>query len=181
MLAAIAFHSVAFDDQRRRRSRDPKAVILMKLQTHHALFFLLLAGACGDDHQDHDPNPPSCEEDTRHEPYVAGIAKTGPAGYTLTLLDSNPAPPNKGDNVWTVEVTDPAGLPVPAITVQTVPFMPDHGHGTPIVPVVTDQGDGVYLIDPVNLFMPGFWEIELTATDDDQDLDTVTFNFCIEG
>ena len=151
---------------------------------------LLLLAACGDDgHHDDDQALPSCEEDLRDEIYVAGIAKTGAASYQVTLLDANPAPPRKGDNTWTIAVTDPGGNPVTGLHLDVEGYMPDHGHGTLGLPPVVADGDESYVVGPFNLFMPGFWEVSVQAVDtgateaveDDIDLDRVTFNFCIEG
>ena len=149
---------------------------------------LAAAAGCGGETMD-DNAPPSCEEDTRDEAYVAGITKTGSAGYTVTITDSLPAPPAKGNNRWIVEVKDSEGAGQAGLNLVTNPFMPDHGHPSPVLPVVTDQGGGLYQLDPVNLFMPGYWETTITivdpgstdADDDDVDLDSVVFKFCIEG
>jgi hypothetical protein len=132
---------------------------------------------------------PSCDEDTRDEAYVAGIAKIGTASYTIAINDSLPAPPAKGDNVWTIEIRDSADVPMTGLSVTTSSYMPDHGHGSPIIADVTEVGDGVYTLSPVNLFMPGYWEVTVTAIDlgatdspdDDVDLDSAMFKFCIEG
>jgi hypothetical protein len=159
---------------------------------HIALLSPLLAlglACSSDDSGTHDNDLPSCEEDTRDEPYVAGIVKTGSANYTIAINDSLPAPPAKGDNVWTIEIRDSAGATMTGLNVSTTSYMPDHGHGSPIVPDVTEVGDGVYTMSPVNLFMPGYWEVTVTATDpgatdspdDDVDLDSTMFKFCIEG
>lgn len=150
---------------------------------------LLLGLSCAGDGGVGDTSLPSCDEDTRDEAYVAGISKTGVANYTIVINDSNPAPPAKGDNVWTVEIQDSRGAPLTGLTLSSSFLMPDHGHGTPIVPVVTEVGNGVYTLDPVNLFMPGYWETTLTVVDtgptdspdDDVDLDSVMFKFCVEG
>lgn len=166
------------------------------MKSNMYVFFLpaLLMGtslSCSDDDTEggHDTNPASCLEDTRDEAYVAGISKTGPAGYVIAIKDSNPAPPAKGDNLWTVEIRDAAGLPMTGLSVNSASFMPDHGHGTPIIPTVTELGEGVYTLDPINLFMPGYWETTVTAIDtkgnedpdDDVDLDSVVFKFCVDG
>jgi hypothetical protein len=151
---------------------------------------LFLVTSCSsDDGHGTDDNLPSCDEDTRDEAYVAGINKTGEGGYTIAIMEATPAPPAKGDNAWTVEIRDSAGAPVTGLTMDCDSFMPDHGHGTPIIPAVIEVGDGVYTLDPVNLFMPGYWETTMTAVDkgatdspdDDVDLDSVTFKFCVEG
>ena len=148
----------------------------------------VLAG-CGGDDLEHDDSQPTCEEDTRDDAFVAGISKTGDASYSLSILDGQPAPPIKGDNRWSVEVRDGSGALVAGVTLEAEPFMPDHGHGTAVDPIVTEDGDGIYTIDPVNFFMPGYWEttvtvVDLGATDDesdDTDLDTVVFKFCVDG
>lgn len=149
---------------------------------HPAAAFLLLAACGGDDGHDHTADAGhDCDEDTRDEAYLAGMEKVGEAGYTLTLMDSLPAPPDKGDNVWTVEVKDNGGAPVDGLTIDVDSFMPDHQHGSPIEAVSTSQGDGVYELDPVNLFMPGYWEITVAAMDGETELDSVMFKFCIDG
>ncbi len=131
---------------------------------------------------------PSCEEDTRDEAYFAGITKTGEAGYSLTVLDSDHAPPAKGDNVWKVELKDATEMPLPGMTFKVNPTMPDHGHSSTAVAVITPEGEGIYTINPVNLFMPGYWEIEISpidegeaGIDDDVVLDKIVFKFCVEG
>ncbi len=155
-----------------------------------AIAFVGLGSACDDGHGGHEHgDDPTCEEDTRDDEFVAGISKTGSAGYSLSIVDSLPAPPDKGDNRWTIEVTDGAGAPVSGMALEAEPFMPDHGHGTPEVALFTDQGDGSYTLTPVNFFMPGYWETTVTVVDpgatdsedDDTDLDTVVFKFCVCG
>lgn len=152
------------------------------------LALALCAAACGDDGQSgadgghHADSGHDCTEDTRDEEFVAGMSKSGEAGYAFTLVDSNPAPPDKGNNTWTLELADPGGAPVDDVTIEVEPFMPDHGHGTTVPAAVTPMGDGVYELDPVNLFMPGLWEITLRAVDgDDTTLDTVVYKFCVSG
>lgn len=144
---------------------------------------------CGSDDHGHGGSETTCEEDSRDDAFVAGISKTGDGGYVLSILDSMPAPPIKGDNRWSIEVRDDSGAPVTGMTLEAEPFMPDHGHGTAVVPVVTEVGEGVYTVDPVNFFMPGYWETTVTVVDpgatdsedDDTDMDTVVFKFCVDG
>ncbi len=157
------------------------------------LAFLAAASvsACGGGEEDDGVDEPiaTCAEDTRDDEFVVGIEKTGSAGYTLSLLDSLPAPPQKGDNSWSLELRDPVGELMPGYTLETAPFMPDHGHGTAVEALVTDDGDGIYTLNPVNFFMPGYWETTITVVDqgetesedDDTDIDTMLFKFCIEG
>ncbi|MBL4636962.1 MAG: FixH family protein [Kofleriaceae bacterium] len=158
-----------------------------------APFLSLALFTCEHDHDDHDHNPadmnlPTCDEDTRDEAYFAGISKTGDNGITLAIMDSDNAPPAKGDNVWRVKITDATDMALSGMTIKSGTWMPDHSHGSPVVPTITEEGNGEYTIDPVNLFMPGYWEVTLSAVDpggagpdDDMILDSVVFKFCIEG
>lgn len=149
---------------------------------------VVLAG-CGSEDGEVDDAPPSCEEDTRDDAFVAGISKTGDAGITLAIVDSLPAPPAKGDNQWSVELRDPDDALMPGFALEVAPFMPDHGHGTTVAVVVTDDGNGSYTLNPVNFFMPGYWETTITVVDpgatdgeeDDTELDTMVFKFCVDG
>ena len=85
--------------------------------------------------------------------------------------------------LWSLSGVVAKGLkPLDGVTIDVVPFMPDHGHGTSIDAVVTpaDSGAGEYSISRVNLWMPGLWQVTLRtqaggATDD------VVLAFCITG
>jgi hypothetical protein len=147
------------------------------------LAVLAVAAACGgDDHGAHDSDAGyNCALDERGETFVAGMSKTGANGYAFALDDAVPSPPAKTDNVWTVAVTEPGGAAATSVGMTAVPFMPDHGHGTPIGAVATAVGDGSFTIEPINLWMPGLWEIRLAATDGDTALDQVVFRFCVDG
>lgn len=143
-------------------------------------------GGCGDDgHSGHgaDAAPVNCEIETRDDDYVAGLAKVGAGGLEFVLVESTPAPPSKGNNAWHLRVADDAGAPLPGLTVQVTPFMPDHGHGTPVAVEVTELAEpGEYQADPVNLWMPGLWEVTIDVEDPAGAVtDSVIFRFCIEG
>jgi hypothetical protein len=123
-----------------------------------------------------------CDKETRNDVYSINMSKAGPAGYEVVLIESTPAPPAKGDNSWQVQILDPSGVPLDDLTLTISPFMPDHGHGTPVVAEVTPEGaDGRYTITPVNMWMPGLWRIRVQIEDDTTALDTVEYFFCIEG
>jgi len=138
---------------------------------------LCLATACGSDEPDPDEEV-NCAEETRDDEFVAGMSKAGDL-WTFRLMDATPAPPDKGDNSWSVRVEqEEAGLE--GLNLTVTPFMPDHGHGTPIDPQVTDEGGGDYRLAPVNMWMPGLWQVTVEAQDGDQ-LDSAVFAFCIQG
>jgi hypothetical protein len=149
----------------------------------------LLLGACGSD----DKAPPvsgaggegstvSCENDRRADAYTSPMTKASISGKVkVTLLASEPAPPSRGDNTWQIRITDDTGSPLAGAPVTVTPFMPDHGHGTPIPTVVSGGSDGVYEVTPLNLFMPGVWRITVSGALDENPNDDVVFFFCVVG
>ena len=124
----------------------------------------------------------SCTTDPRVDNYVAGLVKKGKL-FSFRLDDSAPAPPAKGANTFVLQVADATGAPAD-VALSVDPQMPDHGHGTSIVPTVTFDADSQsFTIAPLYLFMPGVWRIELTARSQTADtaVDGADFFFCIEG
>lgn len=136
------------------------------------------AVACGGDHDSEQYN---CEAEDRDEAFVAGMEKTGTGGRRFVLLSSTPAPPARDDNTWEIAI-DQAGVPYEG-AVEVTPFMPDHRHGTPIEAVVTpvEGMPGRYTASPVNLWMPGLWEVTVEAQPSENERDSVVFSFCITG
>lgn len=123
----------------------------------------------------------ACDRDTRKDVYAAGLTKAG-ATFTVKILDAQPAPPVKGTNTFTLQVLDASGKPVDGATVSVVPFMPDHGHGSAVVPVVTPVGtDGKYTVSKVYLAMAGLWEIRIDVQAPGVAATDVTFAFCLDG
>jgi hypothetical protein len=155
----------------------------------------LLTAACGGDDAPAEADAGyNCALDERGETYSAGMTKTGEGGYVFTLVDALPSPPAKSDNALTLALTDAEGEPATTAGLNILPCMPDHGHGSPLVPTITPAGDGSFSIERLNLWMPGLWEISIWATEADaavertctkpalvEPLDEVTFRFCIDG
>jgi hypothetical protein len=144
----------------------------------------LLLVACGDD----EPPAPAasiCDKfDTPYDDYVAGLTKSGEVGIVqVALLDASPAPPAKGDNRWLVRVLDDeGGLPLAGATISDVrPWMPDHGHGTSVEPVIGAPGsDGDIEVDHIDFRMAGVWTVTFEVTTPSGD-DRAVFAFCIDG
>jgi hypothetical protein len=127
----------------------------------------------------------SCTLDPRVDAYDAGLVKTGQAGVAqIEIVSSNPAPPARDDNTWSIQLRDAAGAPLDG-SVSLSLDMPDHGHLSPTTPTITaGAGAGAYTIDSINLFMPGVWRIQFNvygAADAAAPIDVVTFYFCVEG
>ena len=122
----------------------------------------------------------ACEASGRGDAVAPGFAKHGAAGkLDFKLVSATPSPPARGDNKWVVEVDAATGGALPHADVEVTPFMPDHGHGTPIKVGVTPLATpGQYELAPMNLWMPGYWEISVTASAG-SDRDAAIFKLCI--
>jgi hypothetical protein len=121
----------------------------------------------------------TCQTDPLAETFTTGMKKTGEMGMlSFVLVTSDPAPPARGNDTWTVRI-EKNGQPQMGATIGVALFMPKHGHGSSVVPIVTPMGDG-YSIAPLYFFMPGLWRVTLTATVGGM-TDSARFFFCIEG
>lgn len=154
------------------------------MRTCGLLFGVALVGAlggCGSD----DPVAPvqatGCAAEKRADVFQIGLRKVMPSGFAVSLVEAKPAPPVKGDNFWTLRVTDAQGAPIDGADVSIVPFMPDHGHGSALKSTVTSTGaDGKYTVSRVYLPMAGFWEITVTVTRG-ATTEEARFGFCLDG
>ncbi|MCX4246403.1 FixH family protein [Paraliomyxa miuraensis] len=141
---------------------------------------LALGGCDGDDGTSDDSSEPrTCAEEDRAEAFTVGTSQTGDL-HTVSIVEADPAEPIRGDNMWTVMVTDPDGAAMEGATIGFKPWMPDHGHGTPVEAEITELGAGEYEATPVNLFMAGYWEVTLDVTDASGASDSVVFKVCVE-
>lgn len=114
------------------------------------------------------------------DPFFIGEVKEGRnQSMRVELVTTAPQPPERFDNTWQVLITDMSGAPVEAGLVDARTWMPDHGHASPKAIVVTSMGEGVYELDPVNLFMPGLWEITVEVTPEGGSPDDVVWKFCM--
>jgi len=114
--------------------------------------------------------------------YAAGMEHVGEAGrLKMALLEAEPAPPDRGDNRWTVRVLDADDVPQGGCALEVKPFMPAHGHGANKDAVVTPAAEpGEYVVEPLDLFMPGLWEVRFTVECGGV-TDNVLFSFWIRG
>lgn len=95
---------------------------------------------------------------------VLTLAST-PSGWT-TAWRFSPSQPVRGFNAAELTVHGVDGEPLLGLVVKALPWMPAHGHGTSAKALVTERGEGVYVIDPVYYYMGGHWELRtsLAAT-----------------
>jgi len=148
------------------------------------ILVLMLAGCGADDDQPgaDGGTAVNCQTDTRGDTYVANLAKTSFSGKVrATLMSSEPGPPARGNNTWKIQIATEGGDPISGAPITVTPFMPDHGHGTSVIPTITPGENGTYDVVPVNLFMPGVWRITISKITNAGPGDDVVFFFCIMG
>jgi hypothetical protein len=126
-----------------------------------------------------------CSTVTGVDTFVVGLEHQGVAGLVdFKLMSVDPAPPQRGDNTWVVQVNAMAsgvvGNPISGAAIDVSSFMPAHKHYSPITPTIAPQATaGQYEIKPVNLWMTGVWETTITATPAGGTGDRAVFKFCI--
>ena len=124
----------------------------------------------------------SCETEARAVPYAPNLTLASKSGaFLAVLVSSEPGPPVKGTNIWTVKILDGAGAAQADLPMTARTFMPDHNHGSTVKAVVTPMGGGLYLVKPLYLYMPGLWQITLDLNPTAAPADSVTFPICIPG
>jgi hypothetical protein len=106
-------------------------------------------------------SPPAVPPVPASFPLQAVATVTSTSGALHVELRSVPDPPVRGQNVGQVTVTDGNGQAVDGVSVEVLPWMPSHGHGTSEAVGVTDQGGGVFIANPLYLFMAGEWQIQM--------------------
>jgi hypothetical protein len=81
---------------------------------------------------------------------------------------------------WELEVETVGDRKVENANITIVGDMPEHGHGFPTVPEVTEYlGDGKYLVEGLKFSMPGWWVVNFHIMDKDI-MDSVSFNLIVE-
>lgn len=101
-------------------------------------------------------------------------------GLYVGTLEPGSAPIPVGTmQSWTVSVTTPDGQPVEHAALSIDGGMPQHGHGLPTEPRVTEElGGGRYRIDGMKFNMPGWWTITLEISGA-AGTDSATFNLTL--
>jgi hypothetical protein len=106
------------------------------------------------------PAPPQVPDTFPTAPLIA-VDSSG--GALHIELRSAPEPLVRGQNVAQITVSDAAGQPIDGLTLTLLPWMPSHGHGTSVQPAVSTAGVGVFIANPLYLFMAGEWELRMTV------------------
>jgi len=153
--------------------------VLWRRRAALLLSALALSGCSQGDGKDPTPSEPDeCTGDfDTFEPGMTQLAE--PGAITVELTGAEPSPPVvRSDNVWRLKLSDANGNAISGAELQASPYMPKHQHGSAEV-VVEDLGEGEYRLSPIELIMPGVWEIPLSVTPADGETSETTFRFCI--
>ena len=145
-----------------------------------AVLALTLFAACSGGGEDY-PETYNCVQETSDDDLLIGFSKNGEEGLlNFKLVNVSQAPPARGFNTWDIEISTVASVaPVENATLDVYPFMPAHGHGAGIEVEVTPMPTaGQYELEPINLHMPGVWEVTITA-ESDAGTDIAVFRPCI--
>ena len=96
--------------------------------------------------------------------------------FSVSITPENPDFRRSDLHSWVAEVKTAAGVPVENAEIAIDGGMPQHGHGLPTSPQVTENlGGGRYLIEGVRFNMSGWWEFKLAIVTGETS-DSITFN-----
>lgn len=115
--------------------------------------------------------------------YVAGLEKvTESKRFSVKLIKSDPLPKYVGKYVWTLQLLDADSKPVTDAKLEAEARMPQHAHGTfpPISYAAETAEKGTYLLETMDLFMSGIWQVHLRFTAGGEK-DEVFYNIDLEG
>ena len=102
--------------------------------------------------------------------------------YILSLLEAVPARPERGVNQWRVSLSKTVSNElIDQCQIMLTPYMPDHGHGSPLTPLVTPLSDGIYLIEEIAFTMPGLWEMRFDVSCDQEGQEPLIYPFWLEA
>ena len=100
--------------------------------------------------------------------------------FQVSYAPANGAVPVNQMHQWTLHVETADGQPVENATITLDGDMPQHGHGLPTDPQVTESlGNGDYLVEGLKFQMGGWWVMDFVITAEGQS-DTVRFNMLLK-
>lgn len=91
------------------------------------------------------------------------VVKSAKGLVTIQVRTSPTQPPTHGDFDAEVRLTDAQDKPLDAMQIDVQPWMPVHGHGA-TKPEVIAKGGGRFVLQRLQLVMPGAWELRTTIT-----------------
>jgi hypothetical protein len=100
--------------------------------------------------------------------------------YEVSFMVSEPEIPINRLHTWTLHVETADGQPIEDATIAVDGDMPQHGHGLPTRPQVTQNlGNGDYLVEGMKFQMGGWWVMDFDVTVAGQ-TDRVSFNLMLK-
>lgn len=100
--------------------------------------------------------------------------------YQVSYQPSQDPIPVNQLHTWTLTLATPDGQPLEHAHITVDGDMPQHGHGLPTQPLVTEYlGDGRYLVEGVKFQMGGWWVMDF-AVEAGAGTDQVRFNFILD-
>jgi hypothetical protein len=100
--------------------------------------------------------------------------------YQASFTASEPVIPVNKLHTWTLHVETPDGQPIDNATIAVDGDMPQHGHGLPTRPQVSQNlGNGDYLVEGMKFQMGGWWVMDFDITVAGQ-TDRVSFNLMVK-
>jgi hypothetical protein len=108
------------------------------------------------------------------------LTRSSKAGLYRTTLVPGVDPLTVGSiHSWTIELETADGRPVEHAEIAVDGGMPQHGHGLPTSPKVTQNlGRGHYLVEGMKFNMPGWWTLTVHV-DGAAGRDDTTFNLVL--
>jgi YtkA-like len=102
-------------------------------------------------------------------------------GRFMVQIDPPASPPAIGQiHAWQIKLSAADGTPVRNARITVDGGMPQHGHGLPTRPQVTQEvAAGTYLLEGMKFSMTGWWEIKLAIQATDAS-DTAVFNTVVD-
>ncbi len=111
---------------------------------------------------------------------LATTRTTAAGHFEVSIAPEDPDYQRNTLHAWIATITTPDGTPVEGAGIAIDGGMPQHGHGLPTSPQMTeDLGDGRYRIEGVRFHMRGWWEFKLAITADGVS-DNITFNLVMK-
>ncbi len=145
------------------------------------LLVALFSVACGSNEAEETPTPemaPMAMPGVPDELDQATTKLTEDGVFQVTV-NSNLEPLSLNEiHSWTVHVETADGQVLEKAEITVGGGMPEHNHGFPTAPEISEESGGDYLLEGVKFSMAGWWELKLDITAGDQS-DSVTFNIIL--
>jgi hypothetical protein len=140
----------------------------------------LVLASCAAPNGDKDEPPIDCSNVSGVDTFVDGLEKIGSNKLVdFRLLSIDPSPPTRGDNTWRISMETGSPLaPIDGANISVSSRMPEYDLDSPVNPIVTPTSTlGEYEIEPVNLWMPGTWEVTIDVSGPQSD--HAAYRFCV--